>query len=75
MAAEIYTKRILYLNGMDYEVGESIPYLRWTLDDETENEMYEAYILDITKNSILVYSLFDGSPANDVEINIDDIAN
>lgn len=73
MSVEIYTINVININGEDYASGDAIPHLRWRLDDKTENEMHEAYIADITEDSIIVYSLIDESPTNNIEIKIDDI--
>ena len=73
MSAEIYTKSFITINEEDFEVGDMIMHLRWKIDDETENEMYEAIILDITDNSIIVYSNVDGKPMNEIEIKVDSI--
>ena len=73
MSAEIYTKSFITMNEEDFEVGDMIMHLRWKLDDETENEMYEAIILDITDDSIIVYSNVDGKPMDEIEIKVDSI--
>ena len=73
MSAEIYTKSFITINEEDFEVGDMIMHLRWKLDDETENEMYEAIILDITDDSIIVYSNVDGKPMDEIEIKVDSI--
>ena len=73
MSAEIYSKNFITINEEDFEVGDMIMYLRWELDDETENEMYEAIILDITDNSIIVYSNVDGKPTDEIEVKVDSI--
>lgn len=73
MSAEIYTKSFITINEEDFEVGDMIMHLRWKLDDETENEMYEAIILDITDDSIIVYSNVGGKPMDEIEIKVDSI--
>lgn len=73
MSAEIYTKSFITINEEDFEVGDMIMHLRWNLDDETENEMYEAIILDITDDSIIVYSNVGGKPMDEIEIKVDSI--
>ena len=73
MSAEIYTKSFITINEEDFEVGDMIMHLRWKLDDETENEMHEAIILDITDDSIIVYSNVDGKPMDEIEIKVDSI--
>ena len=73
MSAEIYTKSFITINEEDFEVGDMIMHIRWKLDDETENEMYEAIILDITDDSIIVYSNVDGKPMDEIEIKVDSI--
>lgn len=73
MSAEIYTKSFITINEEDFEVGDMIMHLRWKLDDETENEMYEAIILDITDDSIIVYSNVDGKPMDEIEIKVNSI--
>lgn len=73
MSAEIYTKSFIAINEEDFEVGDMIIHLRWKLDDETENEMYEAIILDITDDSIIVYSNVGGKPMDEIEIKVNSI--
>lgn len=73
MSAEIYTKNMLNINGEDYEAGDTISHIRWKLDDETESEVHDAYIMDITESSIIVYTVVENGLLNDVEINLDDI--
>lgn len=73
MSAEIYTKSFITINEEDFDVGNMIMHLRWKLDDETENEMYEAIILDITDDSIIVYSNVDGKPMDEIEIKVNSI--
>ena len=73
MSAEIYNKKLIEINEDTYEVGDMIMYLRWELDDNTENEMYEAIILDITEDSIIVYSNIGGKPLDEIEIKVDSI--
>lgn len=73
MSAEIYSKNFITINEEDFEVGDMIMHLRWKLDDETENEMYEAIILDITDDSIIVYSNVDGKPMDEIEVKVDSI--
>ena len=73
MSAEIYTKSFITINDEDFEVGDMIMHLRWKLDDETENEMFEAIIMDITEDSIIVYSNIVGKETDDIEISVDDI--
>lgn len=73
MSAEIYSKKFVSINEDHFEVGDMISYLRWELDENTENEMYEAIILDITDNSIIVYSNINGKPTDEIEVHIDNI--
>lgn len=72
MSAEIYNKKFVTINEEDFEVGDMIMHLRWKLDDETENEMYEVIIFDITDDSIIVYNV-DGKPMDGIEIKVDSI--
>lgn len=67
--AEIYQKAILYIEEKEYEVGDVIDHLRWKQDAETENEVYNILLRDITKDTIHVW---DGR-ADDLEIRIEDI--
>ena len=67
--AEIYQKAILCIEDREYEVGDVIDHLRWKLDAETENEVYNVLLRDIVENTIHVW---DGR-ADDLEIRIEDI--
>ena len=67
--AEIYQKAILYIEEKEYEVGDVIDHLRWKQDAETENEVYNILLRDITEDTIYVW---DGR-ADDLEIRIEDI--
>ena len=59
-----------------YYYGETIPYLRWKLDDTTENEIWNAEIVSISSmetNNVL----FDGEDDNgnfiSVSIDMNDV--
>lgn len=73
MSVEIYSKKFITINDYDFDVGDMIMHLRWKLDDNTENEMYEAIILDITDDSIIVYSNNNENPMEEFEIKADSI--
>ena len=66
--AEIYTEYHFELYDEDYVVGDTIPYLKWK-ENNTENEVYHAMILDIDENSILV----DDGSVMEFRINVIDI--
>ena len=73
MSVEIYSKKFISINEDHFEVGDTISYLRWELDENTENEMYEAIILDVTDDSIIVYSNINGKPTDEIEVHVDNI--
>lgn len=68
--AEIYTKTMIEIDG-EYAAGDTVPYIRWKLDDETENEIYNAVILDINEKE--GYILVTDGSIDDIKISIEDI--
>ena len=60
------------VNDKVYACGETIPYLRWKMDDEAENEIWNAKIVAVSgmrENNVS----FDGvdSNGNPVSVSID----
>lgn len=73
MAIEIYTKQIFSINNEDFQIGDMLMFFRWKDKNDIIREMNEAIIMDITNNSIVVYSNIGGTPQNSIEIKINDI--
>ena len=72
--AEIYTQKILSLKDDDYEAGDRIAHIKWKKHAGAESEMFDALILDITDDSIIVYPSSEClTDNNEVMIAVSDI--
>lgn len=77
MVVEIWTKTYVTIGEDDYSVGDMIPYLKWKLDDETENEVWDFIITDIDDtgeiDGIIGYVNSNGNISEDIFIPVKDI--